>query len=128
VVGVVVTVYTEGRLKKEKSRRVSCGLRLDDPQTLLMQIRQTLCYGNRKRQRQSRKSASDHNFKSTAHPVAHLGLAWSQTRFPLRWTDRLLHNNSYAEQNNMERPADISDLPVVETVWCDVAVVNEDSV
>jgi hypothetical protein len=30
--------------------------------------------------------------------------------------------------NNMERPADISDLLVVETVWCDVVVVNEDSV
>jgi hypothetical protein len=30
--------------------------------------------------------------------------------------------------NNMERPADISDLLTVETVWCDVVVVNEDSV
>jgi hypothetical protein len=30
--------------------------------------------------------------------------------------------------NNMERPADISELLVVETVWCDVVVMNEDSV
>jgi hypothetical protein len=30
--------------------------------------------------------------------------------------------------NNMERPADISDFLLAETVWCDVVVVNEDSV